>query len=169
MLNILPFKQSDSSRCGPASIKAVLYYYGIDITEDEICLRCEHTYELGCTNDNIKSAIESYGLGCSIIEMVDTSDLEYWTRHGVPVIVDWFTPGFNQGLEDLPNGHASVVIGVDREKVYLMDPEIGQVRPISHSDFMRCWFDWVDPLISKAPNNLTVRQGIITFPGRLYA
>ena len=66
MLEILPFKQSDGSRCGTAVIMMVLYYYGIDALEDEICKRCNHTYELGCDDEGMKKAFESYDLGCDI-------------------------------------------------------------------------------------------------------
>lgn len=164
---MLPFKQSDSSRCGPAVIKMVLGYYGVDALEEEICKRCELTYELGCTDIQMKKAIESFGFGCSIFNNSTLGDIEYWIRHHIPIIVDWFTPGINPGLEDMPNGHSSIVVGIDRERVYLLDPEIGAVRSVAREEFMRVWFDWrKDPVITSW-DDMVVRQMIITYPKRL--
>lgn len=167
MIEILPFRQSDGSRCGPAVIKMILLYYGIDRTEDDICTACNWTYELGCTNEQMKSAIESYGLGCELYENGTLEDLEYWIRHHVPVIVDWFSPGILPGLSDMPNGHASIVVGIDRESVYLLDPEFGGTRSIPRDDFMRCWFDWrEDPHLQRC-NDLALQNYMIVYPKRL--
>ncbi len=167
MINLVPFKQSDSSLCGPAVIKAILYYYGIDALESEIARRCNHTYDLGCTDLQMKEAIESYGLAVKIYNNSSIEDLEYWMQHHIPVIVDWFSAGSISSLEDTPNGHASVVVEIDKEKVYILDPEIGQVRGIRHDDFMRVWFDWrIDPHL-KTWDSMVLRQAMVVFPKRL--
>jgi len=167
MLTIFPFKQSDASRCGPAAIKMVLSYYKIDALEEEICKRCSLTYELGCTDVQMKEAIESFGLGCEIKNNSTLEDVEYWINHHVPVIVDWFTPGINPGLEDMPNGHSSVVVGIDRERIYLLDPEIGATRSIMRDEFMRVWFDWRQYPTITSWDDMVVRQMIIAYPNRL--
>ena len=167
MINLLPFKQGDDSRCGPSSIKSVLYYYGIDATENEICKRCNWSYEVGCTDDGIKKAIESYGLGCSIINNCNLEDIEYWIKHHIPVIVDWFTPGINPGLEDMPDGHSGVIVGIDRNRVYMLDPEIGAIRSIMRHDFLRVWFDWRSTSAIENWQNMVLRQIIIAYPKAL--
>lgn len=161
-MNILPYKQSDASRCGPAVIKMVLSYYGIDATEDEICKRCGHTYELGCDDKGMKAAVESYGLAAEIYNECTLEDLEYWTKHHIPVIVDFFT----SQVYTTPNGHSGIVVEVDRETVYLLDPEIAQVRNIPRNDFLRAWFDWRSPYISSW-DDMVIRQMIVVYPNRL--
>lgn len=167
MLNIYPFRQTDSARCGPACIKMVLSYYGIDALEEEICKRCGWTYELGCTDEQMEYAIESYGLGCTVQNEATLEDLEYWIQHHIPVIVDWFTPGINPGLSDMPNGHSSIVVDIDKECVHLLDPELGGVRTIQREEFLRVWFDWrEDPFIQRC-EDIVLRQAMIIYPGRL--
>lgn len=167
MLNLLPFKQSDSSRCAPAAIKSVLYYYGIDATEDEICIRCKWSYELGCRDIDMKKAIESYGLGCSIKNNSNLMDIQYWIRHHIPVIVDWFCPGFNQSESEMPDGHSSVVVGIDAHKIHLIDPEIGRIRSINRDEFSKVWFDWKNTPNIEKWQNMTIRQIIIAYPNKL--
>lgn len=165
MLEIIPFKQSDGSRCGPAVIKMILYYYGIDALEDEICKRCNHTYELGCDDLGMKQAFESYDLAVKIYNNSTLADLEYWIKHRVPVVVDWFSTASS---EETPNGHSSVVVNIDENNVYLMDPEIGKVRSISRDDFLRVWFDWkiTSPYLTSL-DDMILRQMIIVYPKRL--
>lgn len=164
MLKITPFKQSDSSRCGPAVIKMVLDYYGITASEDDIAKRCHWTYELGCTNSQMKKAIESYGLESEIYNNSTLEDVEYWLKQDIPVIVDWFTPGANPALSDMPNGHSSIVVDIDSEWVHLMDPEIGKVRKIRREEFMRVWFDWEKTLTIQSWDDLVIRQAMIVRP-----
>lgn len=162
LLDVLGFRQSDDSRCGVASVKSVLYYYGIDATEDEIAIRCNHTYELGCTNENMKSAIESYGLGAVLYKNCSLDDLRYWNKHKTPVIVDFFTPSFNPFDGDMPNGHSGVIVDIDRNNVYLLDPENGKARMIKNEDFERVWFDWSGT--ANIENNTINNVGVIIVP-----
>lgn len=159
-MNIIPFVQTDDSRCGPASVKMVLSHYGINAHEDELCKRCDWSYERGCTNLGIKRALESYGLQCTIYSKQSISDIKKFTDRDIPVIVDWFTGGVDPGPAELPNGHSSVIVNVDDKNVHLLDPEDGNMRVIPHNEFNRCWFDWTgSPTIS--PENLRIRQMIV--------
>lgn len=156
-----PFKQTDDSRCGPACIKMVLGYYGIEATEDEICERCNHTYELGCTDSQMKEAIESYGLRCAIRNESSLKEIEMLLDLGFILIVDYLTTGINPSLEDMPEGHSSIVVGLDEERIHLLDPELGGVRSIKHSDFLRAWIDWrEDPYLQRC-SDLILRQVMI--------
>jgi len=162
MLSITPFKQSDSSRCGPACIRMVLDYYKIDVTEDEIANHCGWTYEEGCDDVGIKKAIEHYGLGCSIRNECDLDDIRYWVDHHIPVIVDWFANGLDDF--DMPNGHSSVVVGIDQERIHLVDPWLGQKISIPLAEFERVWFDWKGTDTIQSWEDMVIRQIIIPYP-----
>lgn len=161
MLKIEPFKQTDDSRCGPASIKMILSFYGLNVSEDELCDRCNWTYELGCTDFQMKEAIESYGFECIIFNDSSLENIEDWIQREIPVIVDWFSPGIDFG--DIPNGHSSVVVNIDKEFIYLFDPELGGLRVIKREEFMRVWFDWREDPIIKRWEDLVLRQAIVVF------
>lgn len=174
MLQVPAFKQSDDSRCGPASIKMVLAYYGINVPEDELCIRCEHTYELGCDDYGMKRAIESYGLSCEIFNDQTIEDLKYWVDRGIPTIVDWFTPGVDPKPGDMPNGHSSVVVDVTPTHVKLLDPENGKYRDILHTDFLRVWLDWRgrnNPYLQyrTLQDDMVIRQIMVPYPPSLSA
>jgi len=71
------------------------------------------------------------------------TDIQRWLKRGVPVIVDWFTPGrLDAPASEMPDGHSSVVMGLDKKNIYLQDPEIGAMRTIKREDFLRVWFDF---------------------------
>lgn len=141
-IKIKPFTQTDDSRCGPATLKMVLGYYGYDVSEDSLAIKCKHNYNQGCTNSDIERVLRGYGLRTYSKTYGTISDLKYWVDKNVPVIVDWFTTGVNPTDEDGPDGHASIVVGVTDTHVQLLDPEHGKVRNMKHNDFMRVWFDW---------------------------
>lgn len=164
MINILPYKQSDSSRCGPASIKMILNYYGIDALENTIAKYAKCTYEKGCTNQNMVVAIKKYGLGARIYDNCELKDIEYWIKHHIPVIVDWFAGGAN--VDDISMGHSSIVVDIDRETIYLMDPSVGQMSSIKREEFNSVWFDWHSHK-TISTKNLVARQIIVVFPKRL--
>jgi ABC-type bacteriocin/lantibiotic exporter with double-glycine peptidase domain len=167
MINILPYQQSDASRCGPAVIKMVLMYYGIDATENDIILKCgTYTYENGCDDHAMKKAFESYGVSIEIVNNSTLEDIEYWMKWKVPIIVDWFSGGVDANYEDVPNGHSGIVVDIDREKIYILDPEFALVRCIPRNDFERVWFDWREKLISPDSSNLVIRQILVPHPNR---
>lgn len=162
MIELIPFKQSDSSRCGPACVRAVLAYYGIDTTEDSVARRCGWSYELGCDDFGMVTALCDFGVKAEISNRSELKDLEYWVRHHIPVIADVFVGG---EIDDLPNGHSVVVVDIDREKVYVMDPAVGQVRGIARGEFERVWIDWKGNTVDNF-NDILIRQIIITYPNR---
>lgn len=148
MLDVTPFKQSDESLCGPAVCKMILDYYGIKETESNLATLCGHTFEEGCTNEDMERVLKLFGLQVESKCFGTFEDIKYWLDKGVPVMVDWFSSGVNFGLLDSPNGHASIIIGLGTSYVYIMDPECGGIRQMRREDFMRCWFDWTTPTIT---------------------
>lgn len=165
MIDILPHKQSDSSRCGPAVVKMILSYYGVDATEDAICKYCNHTYEKGCDDKGIVKAFKHFGLAAKIYNNSTLKDIEYWNNYHIPVIVDWFAGGVS--MEDIPNGHSGIVVDIDRENIYILDPSTAKVLTISRDDFMRVWFDWRKDNHITSWKNMVIRQIIVPYPKRL--
>ena len=84
------YRQSDDSLCGPACIRTVLKHYGKEISEEEIAKLCNHTYELGTTDADMKRAVEALGFQVYIQNFSDFDDIYFWLKLGCPVIVDWF-------------------------------------------------------------------------------
>ena len=163
LLDVKPFQETlDADMCGPASLKIVLEYYGINKSEDELAKIAGHKKSLGIDDKGIKKVAEKLGLKVIIKNNSSFVDIERWLKKGVPVIVNWFTRGRNDYPEsETADGHYSVVMGLDDEFIYLQDPELGAMRKINRDDFMRVWFDFKGEFLK--PNELIIRQIIAIY------
>ena len=163
ILKVKPFQETlNKSYCGPASLKIVLDYYGIRKTEKELAKMTGWNKDLGVDDKGIKKAAEALGFKVKIKNNSNYSDIQKWLDKEVPVIVDWFTRGRNDCTDsDIPDGHSSVVAGLDNKFIYLQDPEIGKIRKLNREDFMTVWFDFRDKYIK--PNGLVIRQIIAIY------
>ena len=161
LLPVKPFQETlHGGYCGPASLKIVLGYYGVQRSEREIAERCGRNSELGTNDISIKRAAKSYGFNVEIKNKASFSDVQKWLNKEVPVIVNWFTRGRKDyGNSEVPDGHYSVVAGLDNKFIYLQDPEIGKMRKIKRYDFMRVWFDFTGDYIKSG--ELIIRQIIV--------
>jgi len=162
-LKLKPFQETlGMSYCGPASLKIVLDYYGIEKSEKELAKLSGWNKELGVSDKGIKKAAEKLGFKAKIKNNSSYQDIQNWLNKDVSVIVDWFT----KGRSDYPDsatadGHYSVVAGLDDKFIYLQDPEIGKIRKIKRNDFMRVWFDFKGEYIKQ--NELIIRQIIAIY------
>lgn len=155
LLKVPHYIQSDDSTCGPASLRMVFAYYGKFLSEEDIANICDHTYEMGCKSEDMVCAAEAVGFDVFLKNNSTIDELERLVNSGVPVIVDWF-------CGDPPEGHSSVVIGVSKDNIYILDPFLEEMRVVSKYDFRRCWFDFYETPIT--PQNLYVGQIIVIRP-----
>lgn len=157
-LKVNPFQETlNAGVCGPASVKIVLDYYGVNKSEKELAKLCGTTKSLGTAVEGLAKAFKQLGFKVSIKNNSSFADIEKWLAKGIPVIVDWFTRG-RQDYSDseVADGHYSVVCGIDNKYIYLQDPEIGGMRKLKKDDFMRVWFDFSGEYIK--PKELIIRQ-----------
>jgi predicted double-glycine peptidase len=167
MANLLPVKPFQETlhagMCGPASLKMVLAYYGVDKTEEELAKLCGTNLKLGTSDESIKHAAESLGFKVEIKNNSTFDDIRSWLDKKVPVIVNWFTRGrIDYPDSEVPDGHLSVVVGLDDEYIYLQDPEIGNLRKITRDDFMKVWFDFTGEYINSW-DEMVIRQVIAVY------
>lgn len=162
-LEVKPFQETlHESMCGPASLKIVLNYFGIEKSEAELATLMGKS-DLGTSAEGFAKAAEALGLSCEVKDESEFEDVLVWLDKDVPVIVNWFT----RGRKDYPDGavadgHYSVVTGLDDEYIYLQDPEIGGMRKMSLSDFRQVWFDFSGKYIR--PDGLIIRQLVAIYP-----
>jgi len=164
--DILPVKSFQEtlskSMCGPATLKMIFDYYGIEKSEQEIAKLCGTTEDLGTDDKGIKKVAESLGFNVEIKNNSTFEDIQKWLDKKVPVIVNWFTRGrADYDDSEVADGHYSVVAGLDDEFIYIQDPEIGKLRKVEREDFMKVWFDFIGKYID--PNELIIRQLIAIY------
>lgn len=140
----------------------VLDYFGQAYSEKAIAKHCRRDQTLGTKDVDLMRAARLYGFRVFKKNNANFRDLRKWLLKGVPVIVNWFTRG-RSDYEDsaVPDGHYSVVVGLDEKYIYLQDPEIGGLRKIERDDFLRVWFDFTGHHIRA--NQLVVRQFIAVY------
>lgn len=165
LLTVKPFQETlRGGYCGPASLKMVLEYWGINKSEEEIAVTCNRDPDLGTNDLSLKKAAELYGLEVEIENNASFDSIQRWLDRKVPVIVNWFTRGRRDyGNEVVPDGHYSVVVGLDDTYIYLQDPEIGCLRKLTRDDFMRVWFDF-KPAYINSWEDMLIRQIIAVYP-----
>ena len=163
LLNVKPFQETmGEGMCGPASLKIVLNYYGLEKSEAELAELCNTTKEMGTNEENLRKAAESLGFKVETKVHSTFEDIQYWLDKNVPVIVDWFTRGrIDYDESTVADGHYSVVVGLDEEYIYIEDPELGNMRKMKLEDFMVVWFDFKGKTIN--PNELVIRELIAIY------
>ena len=163
MLNVKPFQETlYADMCGPASLKIILDFYGVNKSEKELAILADLVPGLGVDDKGIIRAARSFGFSAKISNESNFEDIEKWLIKDVPIIVNWFTRGRKERDDsEVSDGHYSVVMGLDDEYIYLQDPEIGGERKIGREDFMKVWFDFTGQCIS--PNELVIRQLIAIY------
>ncbi|MFA6601271.1 MAG: C39 family peptidase [Candidatus Paceibacterota bacterium] len=144
LLDVKAFQETlHSDMCGPASLKMVLSYYGIDKSEQELSKLVGTVKGIGVGEEDLVRVASSFGLKAIVKDESNFSDINSWLAEKVPVIVNWFTRGRQEyPLSEMADGHYSVVVGLDKDMIYLQDPEIGGLREINRNDFLRVWFDF---------------------------
>ncbi|MFA5248350.1 MAG: cysteine peptidase family C39 domain-containing protein [Patescibacteria group bacterium] len=163
MLKVEPFQETlNAGMCGPASLKILLLYYGVEKSEKELAKLCKTKKDLGTDDLGIKLAAEKLGFKAVIKNNSNFTDIASWLKKDIPVIVNWFTRGrLDYSDSDVADGHYSVVCGIDSKFIYLQDPETGKMRKLEKEDFMAVWFDFTGKYIK--PNELIIRQIIAIY------
>ena len=164
MLDLKPFQETlHGGYCGPASLKILFSYYGVEKTEQELTQLCGVDKDLGTDDKTIKKVAEQLGFKVEIKNFADYDHIQTWLENGVPVIVDWFTRGRSDYNDsEVADGHYSVVMGLDDDNIYLQDPEIGGMRTIARDKFMSVWFDFTGDRI-EAWDEMVIRQIIAIY------
>ena len=151
ILNVYPFRQKPGY-CGPASLKMVLGFLGVKITEKKLALISGCTPSRGIGAEGLVCAANKLGFRARVKDFSTLEDIRKWVnRKKIPVIVDWFA---------FEGGHYSVVSGIDRENIYLEDPSLGHRRALKLSTFMRLWFDFPSNYL-RSKDELIIRRMII--------
>lgn len=167
MLEIEPYKQSAPGYCGPACLKMVLQYFGIEKSEEELSELAECNPRRGTSGERLLEAAQFYGLEGIIKDNATLGDLrEIVSEKKVPLIVDWFSYQLDRHysvIKDNVDGHYSIVVDVDVSYVHIIDPSFGELHSIRRGTFRRLWFDFPGDYL-KRPEEIILRRMIVLFP-----
>jgi uncharacterized protein len=158
-------QQSTDFSCGAAALQAVLGYWGIHEQEPTL-MHALHTNEIsGTTPENIIRVARDMGLEAYSRENLDLASLEE-AVHRIPVICAiqaWpiSRPANFSWNKCWEEGHYVIVIGIDKQNVYVEDPSLFGTRGfIPREEFLERWHDYEgEPPLDKN-DRLDIRLGI---------
>lgn len=153
MINIKPYRQKPEL-CGPASLKMVLEYYGIENSEEKLADLANYIPSEGVNANGLLNAAKALGLEAFYKDSSEIKDIEFYVlKKKIPVIVDWFSTN---------DGHYSVVVDIDEENIYMQDPELGNLRTLDIETFKRVWFDFTGNYL-KSKDDMIIRRMIVVY------
>jgi ABC-type bacteriocin/lantibiotic exporter with double-glycine peptidase domain len=160
------FRQSEA-RCGPAALKIVAQYFGMELPEAELARICRTSSVSGTTGINLVTAARKLGFAARIVDGASFKTIAAWLCRGVPVIVDWMSTGHSEaGASRVARGHYSVVCGLTSKEIILEDPAIGRKRRLPRNAFMSVWYDFKH-LFPKKNDDLVIRRMVVVAPPAL--
>lgn len=144
-------RQATNFSCGASCVQAILYYYGIEIREDNLVeamevkpTTIEHS---GVRPTRIVSFLQEQGLQANLVTGMSFELLKQYLHHRIPVIVAiqaWneATPPLSYYYDSYGDGHYVVAIGYNEDNVIFDDPSLlSNHAYMPLDDFSNRWHD----------------------------
>ena len=133
--------------CGAAALMAALLYFGVyDDPESTLDAELGVTPEEGTRVDRIVAEARRYGLQADARVGLTFEDLDRGLSRGDVVIVAlqaWATKAVTDWRTDWEDGHYVVVVGLSRDRVYVMDPSVRTgYAYLARDQFLQRWHDY---------------------------
>jgi len=150
LLRVPLARQSTNWTCGVAALQALLRYFGLDldIREDNLCKELKAGPDHGTRYVEIMRVAKERGLVVEERRGKTIDELKQDVDKGTPVLVcyqAWVEPEGDETRdwsERWDDGHYSVVVGYDDERLFFMDPStLGSYAYIPYGEFEARWHD----------------------------
>ena len=129
---VKPLKQK-KRMCGPASLEIVLRYYGKNKNQNELKKMLGSSILMGTTNSSMIEISKKLGFKVQFKTNSSIEEIRKLISNKIPPIIGWITP---RG-----GSHYSVVQGIDKKYIFIVDPELNKVRKFKIEDFSKRWLD----------------------------
>lgn len=145
--------QATDYTCGPAALLSILLYWNLDadLNESDLARSMGTTYENGTSPAQIIAFAKSRGLETKLRENLSLDDLRNALKAGetwMLMIQAWsddppvWGPPLPRWSERWGDGHYGVLVAMDSENIYLMDPSSrGQYGYMPLKEFVDRWHD----------------------------
>lgn len=147
LLPLVDVRQSTSYSCGAGAMQAVMMYYGDEYMEGDLIQEMGTSPEAGTTPTAMANFAREAGYNAEIREGLTLRDLEKAVQADIPVTVA-IQAWRDTSLEQQPwkdrwdDGHYVVVMGLDKNNVYVEDPSLlGSRGVIPRAEFEERWHD----------------------------
>ena len=131
-LTVPYFEQKNAYSCGPAVLKMVLAYFGIQAEQDALVHLVTTSPQLGTPQERMARVAREYGFGYLIKQGATLEDISLYLHEKLPVIVNFIEPDGNEG-------HYGLVVGKHGGNLFIHDPWNGPNFKMNADDFLRRW------------------------------
>lgn len=153
------YHQSNNLNCAPASARAVLEFYGIKKTEEELAKLMETDKNKGTSPPNFISGLKTLGLRVQFIHKEpkekEFKQLQEFLKNRIPIIVSLNLNVYRKRINNIENPvswqgedftfHYVVVTGIDKSFVYINDNadenEKKGKRKLAIKTFFEAWYN----------------------------
>jgi len=135
-LEVPYFKQEKSTTCGPACVRMVIGYNGIQLSETELEDVCETSW-LGNTCEELASGVKGFGILSEVIENFTLENLKETLTKGIPVIALLDPAILYGGIQGF--GHFVLITGLEESSIYYHDPDMGMGLAKDVQLFFTAW------------------------------
>jgi len=136
-------RQSKNYTCGVSALQAILYFYGISYREDELESLLHVTETNGTEVNAVVNFCRQLGFHVTTKSNMTISQLQDYIKHDRPVLVvyqAWGSSG-NDYQNVWSEGHYSVIIGFDGNKIIFEDPSLIGKGYLTINNFLHRWHD----------------------------
>jgi len=149
LIRIPNTRQSTNWTCGVVALQSILRYYGpdLEIREDNLVKELKAGPEHGTQYPEIIRYAKEKGFSVQEKQGLTVEDLKKEIDGDNPVLVCYQAWGETETenfdyTNDWEDGHYSVVVGYDNERLFFMDPStLGCYAYIPYADFEKRWHD----------------------------
>lgn len=134
ILKIPFFNQKEDNTCGPASLEMVFSFFGRDLSESKLKKLAKTTKDNGTSHFGIIQAVRKSNFYCYVHKNSDLHQIKSFISQGFPVIIRYIEPSENED-------HYSIVVGFNKNHLFLNDPWNGKRYKISNHKFISRWRD----------------------------
>jgi predicted double-glycine peptidase len=147
LLPVPLISQATPWTCGAASLMAALIYFGVfDEPESALDTALRATPEQGVPPQSIAAEARAFGLTAELRTGMTLDDLAAELARGAVVILDlqaWPAPRTSTPEAGWEDGHYVVLVGLDDQRVYAMDPSVRTgYAYLARDALLRRWHDY---------------------------
>lgn len=130
--DVKPIKQK-KMMCGPTSLQIVLKYYDKEYSQKKLKKLLNSSLLMGTGNEIMVEVAKNLGFKAEFKSNSSISEIKKLIFNKIPPIIGWITPKGDD--------HFSVVNGIDKKFIYIVDPKEDQIRKFNIEDFEKRWLN----------------------------
>ena len=143
LLDFPEVRQGTDYSCGDSAMQSVLYYYGIELREDQLIRRLHTTEADGTEPQAMADFAKAKGFSVDMRAM-SIADIKEYIDKAIPVIMDiqaWSGHRHPHYKGDYDDGHYVVVIGYDDARFIFEDPSMMNRGYLTFAELLERWHD----------------------------